>query len=405
MIALTWQGKGKVTMSETYKPKIIDDNDVIVKVTGSTICGSDLHLLHGAIVQMQSGDILGHEFMGVVDKIGSRITKVKPGQRVVASFQIACGNCRFCKENLSSTCENTNGSKVMSTMYGQRTAGFFGYSHLTGGFGGGQAEFVRVPLGDVNLLPIPDDVPDEAALYLSDVLCTSYHTVKYTKVEKGDVVAIWGMGPIGIMAAIFAKMDGAARVIGIDSNWRLEWAKSKIPGLETLDYSTLGKKTVKDALLEMVPGGIDVALECAAGEYPKSLLHKIEIATGLETDTSELLNEMITSTRAWGRCGITGVYAGFVNHLNIGSMMQRGVALIGCGQAPCHKYWKELLQMIQERKLDPTLMVTHRFDLADADKAYYAFEKRDPKDGIQKIFLQTRFSGPPAKGTPELTKL
>ncbi|KAH8915363.1 GroES-like protein, partial [Atractiella rhizophila] len=155
MIALTWQGKGKVTISETYKPKIIDDNDVILKVTGSTICGSDLHLLHGAIMQMQSGDILGHEFMGVVDKIGSNVTKVKPGQRVVASFQIACGNCRFCKENLSSTCENTNGSKVMSTMYGQRTAGLFGYSHLTGGFGGGQAEFVRVPLGDVNLLPIP----------------------------------------------------------------------------------------------------------------------------------------------------------------------------------------------------------------------------------------------------------
>ena len=279
------------------------------------------------------------------------------------------------------------------------------------------------------------------ALYLSDVLCTSYHTVKITKVHKGETVAIWGMGPIGVMVAFFAFREGAKRVIGIDNNvsrlryarlshshvvtvqWRLGWAKSKVRGLETLDYTKLSKgQSVVSKLHELVPGGVDVCLDCAAGEYAKSWLHYLEMAVYLETDTSETVNEMITSTRAWGRCGLTGVYTGFTNHLNIGSLMQRGVALIGCGQAPCHRCkcetfpfetrgcscelgiidWHELLEMIARGELDPSIMVTHRFSLSDADKVYPLFDKRDEKDGIQKVFLETRFSAPAAAGTPEL---
>lgn len=200
-------------------------------------------------------------------------------------------------------------------MYGGRTAGMFGYSHFTGGFAGGQAEYVRVPFGDVNLLKIPEDVPDEKALYLSDVLATSWNCVVDTAVYKDDVVAIWGAGPIGQMAASFALMQGAKRVIMIDANWRLDYVKSKYPHIETIDYSSLPKgESVTSTLKKMVDGrGPDVALECVAGEYAKGWAHYFELMLGMETDSSEIVNEMITSVRNFGRCGITGVYVGYVS--------------------------------------------------------------------------------------------
>ena len=199
-------------------------------------------------------------------------------------------------------------------MYGGRTAGMFGYSHFTGGFAGGQSEYTRVPYGDVNLLPLPDDVPDEKGLYLSDVLATSWHCVVDTGVKKGDVVAIWGAGPIGQMAASFSLINGASRVIIIDQNWRLDYVKAKYDNIETLDFTALGKgETVTSKLKEMCNNRCpDVCLECVAGEYPKGWAHTIEMMVGLETDTSEIINEMITSARNFGRCGITGVYVGFV---------------------------------------------------------------------------------------------
>jgi threonine dehydrogenase-like Zn-dependent dehydrogenase len=200
-------------------------------------------------------------------------------------------------------------------MYGSQTAGMFGYSHFTGGFAGGQAEYVRVPYGDVNLLKLPDNVPDEKGLYLSDVICTSWNCVVDTGVEKGDVVAIWGAGPIGQMAADFSLMNGASRVIMIDANWRLDYVKEKYPHIETIDYTSLAKgETVTSKLKEMVDGrGPDVALECVAGEYAKGWAHYFELMLGMETDTSEIVNEMITSVRNFGRCGITGVYVGYVS--------------------------------------------------------------------------------------------
>lgn len=246
----------------------------------------------------------------------SRNTSLTPSssQRVVASFQIACGDCYYCKQKLSSQCEKTNSNTLENAMYGGRTAGMFGYSHFTGGFAGGQAEYTRVPYGDVNLLPLPDDVPDEKGLYLSDVLATSWHAVVDTGVKKGDVVAIWGAGPIGQMAADFSLINGASRVIMIDQNWRLEYIQKKYPNIETIDFSALGKgESVTSKLKEMCNNrGPDVSIECAAGEYAKGWAHYFEILLGLETDTSEIVNEMITSTRNMGRCGITGVYVGFV---------------------------------------------------------------------------------------------
>jgi len=405
MKALVWMGKNDVQVIDAPKPRVIEPRDVILQVTGSTVCGSDLHLLHGSVVEMQKGDILGHEFCGRVLEWGSEVTKFKKGDRVVASFQIACGECMYCKQKLSSQCERTNDNTIENAMYGGRTAGMFGYSHFTGGFAGGQAEYVRVPYGDVNLLPLPDNVPDEKGLYLSDVLCTSWNCVVDTGVKEGDVVAIWGAGPIGQMAAEMSFTNGAKRVILIDGGpaaWRLDFVKEKLPKIETLNFSTLPKgQSVTSMLKEMEHGGPDVALECVAGEYAKGWAHYFEMLLGAETDTSEILNEMITSVKSYGRCGITGVYVGYTNHFNIGSLMERGVRLIGNGQAPVHLYWEKLLSMIQEGKTDPLMMLSHRVDVSELDTVYDIFNKRG--DHMQKVFVQTKFSDAAAPGTPELT--
>ncbi|RDW69385.1 alcohol dehydrogenase-like protein [Coleophoma cylindrospora] len=403
MKALCWMGKNTVKMLDVPKPRVVEDRDVILKVTGSTVCGSDLHLLHGSVVELEKGDILGHEFMGVVESMGPAVKNLQKGDRVVASFQIACGNCYYCDKKQSSMCEKSNSNSIEAGMYGARTAGMFGYSHFTGGFAGGQAEYVRVPLGDVNLLKIPASVPDEKALFLSDVLCTSWHCVVDTGVSKGDVVAIWGAGPIGQMAADFSFMNGASRVIIIDNNWRLDYVKEKYPKVETLDYTALPKGTsVTAKLREMVPRGPDIALECVAGEYAKGWAHYFELLLGLETDSSEIINEMITSVKPFGRIGITGVYVGFANHVNLGSLMEEGKRLMGNGQAPVHMYWEKLLGMIESGEIDPLKMVSHRVSLDELDTVYYKFEKKE--DGMQKVFVETKFSNPPAAGCPTLTR-
>ncbi|EHA46100.1 hypothetical protein MCOR27_006639 [Pyricularia oryzae] len=412
MKALVWMGKNKVEIADMPRPKIIEPKDVILKVTGSTVCGSDLHLLHGSVIQMNKNDILGHEFCGIVDEVGPEVTKCKPGKRYVASFQIACGECFFCKQKLSSQCERTNDNTIAKAMYGNQTAGMFGYSHFTGGFAGGQAEYVRVPFGDVNLLEIPDDVPDEKALYLSDVLPTSYNAVKDTAVYPGDTVAVFGAGPIGQMAGYWALLEGAEKVIFVDTEPRLSYIQERFNAEQKakttcIDYKKLSsgitnKETVVSKLKEMCGGrGPDCAIECAAGEYAKGWAHWLEMTLGAETDTSEILNEMIEGVRNYGRVGVTGVYVGYTNHFNIGSLMQRGVRLIGNGQAPVHKYWEELLARIQSNDFDPLQMLSHRVRLEDLDKVYYKFEKRE--DSMQKIFVETKFSLPRATGTPELT--
>ncbi|KIW79587.1 hypothetical protein Z517_06199 [Fonsecaea pedrosoi CBS 271.37] len=406
MKALVWNGKNSVKVVETFKPAKIEDTDVIVKVTGSTVCGSDLHLYHGVVVELQKGDILGHEFCGVVDSVGPKISKVKPGDRVVCSFQIACGSCMYCKRKLSSQCEKTNDNKIENIMYGGRTAGMLGYSHFTGGYAGGQAEYVRVAYGDTNLLKLPDNVPDEKGLYLSDVLSTSWNAVVDTGVKEGDVVAIWGAGPIGQMCAAMSFMCGAKRVIIIDggeASWRLDFVKSKLPKVETINFTDLPKgENIVSTLKKMEHQGPDVAIECVAGEYAKGWAHYFELLLGAETDTSEIVNEMIMSVKNFGRCGITGVYVGYTNHFNIGSLMERGIRLIGNGQAPVHLYWEDLLKKIQDGSLDVLQMVSHRVLLEELEEVYKRYDAREK--GLQKVYVQTRFSAPPSEGSPQLTK-
>ncbi|KAI5121819.1 hypothetical protein M0805_003255 [Coniferiporia weirii] len=402
MKALAWMGSGKVEVIDAPVPDVTEPDDVIVAVTGTTICGSDLHLYHGEILTLQEGDILGHEFMGKVDRVGTNVSKLKPGDRVVASFQIACGKCEYCQKKLSSFCERTNSSSLMNAMYGHRDAGFFGYSHLTGGFPGGQAEYVRVPFGEVNLLPIPDDVTDEQAIYLSDILPTSYHAVVDTGVKEGDVVGIWGLGPVGQCAARWAKLKGAKRVIGIDRvPERLTFAMEK-SGIEVIDFSV--HKDVVKRLQELVPGGLDVALDCGTFHQPKTAFHKIQKALMLETDVPEIVNEMIMSVKKMGRCGIIAAYAGYTNAFNIGALMEKGVRFIGNGQAPVQLYWETILNdYIIPGKFDPTFILTHRVPIDDMGALYEAFDKREA--GVQKVFVETRFSSAPTPGCPTTTRV
>ncbi|KZT43805.1 GroES-like protein [Sistotremastrum suecicum HHB10207 ss-3] len=402
MKALAWFGTNDVRMIDAPVPDITDPDDVVIRVTGSTICGSDLHLFHGEIVALQKGDILGHEFMGKVDRVGPNVKNLKPGQRVVASFQIACGKCSYCQKKLSSFCDRTNNSSLMNYMYGHRDAGFFGYSHFTGGFPGGQAEYVKVPFGEVNLLPIPDEVRDEQAIYLSDVLPTSYHCVVDTGVKEGDVVGVWGLGPIGQCVARWAKLKGASRVIGIDQvPSRLQFAVEK-SGIEVIDFSK--DKDVVKRLQELVPGGLDVALDCGTFHEPKTIAHKIQKTLMLETDVSETANEMITSVKKMGRCGVIAAYAGITNQFNIGALMEKGVRFIGNGQAPVHLYWEEILNdYIIPGKFDPTFMITHRVPIDDLAKLYSAFDRR--VDGVEKVFVETQFSDAPMIGCPKTSRV
>ncbi|KAF8155536.1 GroES-like protein [Crassisporium funariophilum] len=402
MRALAWFGNQDVRMIDAPIPDITAPDDVILRVTGSTICGSDLHLYHGEIMTMQKGDILGHEFMGVVDKVGPNVTNLRPGQRVVASFQIACGECEYCKKKLSSFCDRTNDSSLQVKMYGQSDAGFFGYSHFTGGFAGGQAEYVRVPLGNVNLLPIPDDVPDEKAIYLSDILPTSYHAVVDTGVEKGDVVGIWGLGPIGMCVARWCQLKGASRIIGIDRVPDRLAKAQELLGIETINFSEFSD--VPKRVYELVPRGFDATIDCGSFHEPKTVSHKVQKMMMLETDSPETINEMLVSTRKMGRCGIIAAYAGFANGVNVGALMEKGIRLIGNGQAPVHLYWKEIMNdYIKTGKFDPSFIVTHRVPLEDMAKLYNAFDKR--LAGVEKVFVETKFSSPPSRGFPTTTRV
>ncbi|KAK8850691.1 hypothetical protein IAR55_004611 [Kwoniella newhampshirensis] len=400
MKALAWFGNMDVRMVDAPIPDISEDKDVIIKTTGTTICGSDLHLYHSEMMALQKGDILGHEFMGVVDRVGPSVTKLKAGDRVVVSFQIACGECKFCKKKWSSMCDRTNNSSLMASMYGQRDAGFLGYGHMTGGFPGGQAEYVRVPFGDVNCLKIPESVPDEQALYLSDVLPTSYHAIMDTRVEEGDVVGIWGLGPIGICCVKWALLKGASKVYAIDTNpTRLALAKSM--GAITVDFNA---DKVTDRIIKEVPSGLDVCIDATSFHEPKTMLHKVEKALMLETDVSETPNEMIFLAKKFGRIGLIGVYAGYTNHFAIGALMEKGVRFIGNGQAPVHLYWEEILNdYIMTGKFDTKLMVSHRVGIEDFPKLYNKFDKRYA--GVEKVFVETKFSNSPSAGFPQLTKV
>jgi threonine dehydrogenase-like Zn-dependent dehydrogenase len=381
MKAVEWRGNTSVAVVERPRPLITDPQDAIVRVTTTTICGSDLHLYHSEFQGLQSGDILGHECMGIVESVGGEVKNVKVGDRVVVSFDIACGKCFYCQKELYSSCETTNPTKDLIAVYGHKTGGYFGYSHLTGGYDGCQAEVVRVPFADMNTLKVPDSLPDEKVFMLSDVISTAYHATELGQVSEGDIVAIWGCGPIGLMAAKWCFYRKAKRVICIDAvDYRLQIAKSI--GAETINFA---EKEVVKTLQEMLTYGPDVCIDAVGFRFPKSLLHKLERGLRLETDSPEVLTEAIKACRKGGRISIIGDYYATANQFPIGAFMEKGLSA-GAGQSPTQKYWKKLLGIIEKGDFDPTFIITHKLPIDKAAEAYKMFDEK--KDNIIKVMLK-----------------
>jgi threonine dehydrogenase-like Zn-dependent dehydrogenase len=385
MLGAEWTGKQSITVNTRDVPVVTDPRDAIVRVTSTAICGSDLHMYVGAMPGMRKHDLLGHEFMGIVEDVGDQVKNFKKGDRVVAAFDLGCGACMYCKKGCYSCCDVTNPSKEEEALYGHRTAGMHGYSMLTGGYEGGQAEYARVIFADTNLLRVPDSDPDEKWLFLSDILPTAWWANECANVQEGNVVAIWGSGPVGILAAQCAFARGAKRVLIIDElEYRLQRAKEAAPGVETINFSQ--RKTL-DALHDLVPHGPDCSIEAVGFHYAHSLTHQAEMKLMMETDPSEIINELIMATRKGGHIGIVGVYAGYCNHFNIGAFMEKGLHM-AAGQTPCQFFWNDLLRMIKEGKLRPQAVISHILPLKEAAKGYEIFNAKRDTDKCIKVVLK-----------------
>jgi len=389
MKALCWHGHGDVRVDTVPDPIIKDPTDVIISVTASGICGSDLHLLDGYMPTMESGDILGHEPMGVVVEVGSAVKKVKKGDRVVVPFTISCGACFFCEKTMFAACDRTNPNAAMAAkMMGHSPAGLFGYSHLTGGYAGGQAELLRVPYADVGCLKIESSLPDDKVLFLSDIFPTGYMAAENADIEKGDTVAVWGCGPVGQFVIQSAWMFGAGRVIAID---RVEerMAMARAHGkAETIDFS---KEDVYERLQEMTGGrGPDRCVDAVGAEAHgtgglDAILDKAKAAVNLTTDRAHALRQAIYCCRKGGTISVPGIYIGFPDKIPMGAFVNKGLTMRS-GQTHMHRYMRPLLAMIEEGKIDPSFVITHRMRLDQAPDGYATF--RDKKDGCIKVVLQ-----------------
>ncbi|MBB5751533.1 zinc-dependent alcohol dehydrogenase [Prosthecomicrobium pneumaticum] len=389
MRALCWHGKGDIRCDTVDDPTIEDDRDVIIRVTSCAICGSDLHLMDGYMPTMESGDVLGHETMGEVVEVGRGHTKFKVGDRIVVPFNISCGDCYFCRKQLFSLCDRSNPNAAQAAkMMGHSPAGLFGYSHMLGGFWGGQAEYMRVPYADVGPLKVPDGMPDEQALFLSDIFPTGYMAAENAEIEPGDTVAIWGCGPVGQFAIQSAWMLGAGRVIAIDKvPERLALARSA-GRAETIDFSD---EDVYDRLMEMTGGrGPDRCIDCVGTESDAtasadSMLDKAKAALFLATDRPHVLRQVITSCRKGGTVSVPGVYIGLVDHIPFGAAMNKGLTF-RMGQTHTQRYMEPLLRRIEAGEIDPTFVITHRATLEDGPELYKRF--RDKEDGCIKVVMQ-----------------
>jgi threonine dehydrogenase-like Zn-dependent dehydrogenase len=387
MRATCWMGRTDVKVENVPDPAILSPRDAIVRVTSTAICGSDLHIYDGYIPTMRRGDVLGHEFMGEVVELGRDVHNLKVGDRVVVPFPIACGNCLACGAEAYSLCENSNPNAAMAEkLMGHSPAGIFGYSHMMGGFAGGQAEYVRVPFADVGPLVIDDDLTDEQVLFLSDIFPTGFMGAEMCEIKPGDVVAVWGAGPVGHFAIASAYLLGAERVIAIDRfGYRLDIARKA--GAETLNYEDVD---VMEALREMTGGrGPDACIDAVGMEahHPSAAIHaydRAKQATRLETERPHALREAILSCRNGGIVSIVGVYGGFMDKFPIGSLMNRSLT-IKTGQCHVQRYMRPLLDRIRNGDIDPTFVVTHRMSLSDAPEGYRLF--RDKLDGCNKIVL------------------
>ncbi|MDP9002765.1 MAG: glutathione-dependent formaldehyde dehydrogenase [Myxococcota bacterium] len=389
MRALCWHGHGDVRVDVVPDPIVEAPTDVIIRVTSSGICGSDLHLLDGYMPTMKSGDILGHEPMGIVVEVGSAVTKVAKGDRVVVPFTISCGSCFFCKKGLFAACDETNPNAEMAAKtMGHAPAGLFGYSQLTGGYAGGQAEFLRVPHADVGCLKIESDLSDEKVLFLSDIFPTGYMAAENAEIEKGDTVAVWGCGPVGQFAIQSAWLLGAGRVIAIDRvAERLAMAR-RHGRAETIDF---GSEPVYDRLQEMTSGrGPDRCIDAVGAEAHgtgslDAVVDKVKAAVKLTTDRAHVLREAIYCCRKGGTVSVPGVYIGFADKIPVGAFMNKGLT-VKSGQTHMHRYMKPLLAKIEKKEIDPSFVITHRLKLNQAPAAYEMF--RDKKDGCIKVVLQ-----------------
>ena len=389
MIANCWIDKKKVRVESVPDPQILNARDAIIKVSSTAICGSDLHLYNGFVPTMEKGDIMGHEFMGEVVELGRDVKNLKIGDRVVVPFPIACGQCLACSANLFSLCENSNPNAWMAEkMWGHSPAGIFGYSHMLGGFAGGQAEYARVPFADVGPLKVPAGLSDEQVLFLSDIFPTGYMGAEMCNIKRGDVIAVWGAGPVGQFAIASARLLGAERVIAIDRfPERLRMASEKAGATEVLNYE---KVDIYDALKSMTAGrGPDACIDAvgleAHGHGPMYVVDRMKQSLRTQPDRPTALREIIRCCRNGGTVAVIGVYGGFIGFFPMGAVVNRSLT-IRAGQCHVQHYMRPLLERIERGEIDPSFVITHRMALSDAAQGYDLFLNK--RDGCEKVVLK-----------------
>ena len=388
MKALCWHGKNDIRCDTVPDPKIQHPRDAIIKVTSCAICGSDLHLFDGVMPGMESGDILGHETMGEVVEVGAENTKLKVGDRVVVPFTISCGECFFCKKGFFSGCERSNPNHEVATkLWGHSPAGLFGYSHILGGYPGGQAEYLRVPYADVGPIKVPEGLTDEQVLFLSDIFPTGYMAAENCNIQPEDTIAIWGCGPVGLFAIKSAFLLGAGRVIAIDTvPERLAMARAA--GAITVDFKA---EDVYDRIQELTHGrGADACIDSVGTEANAtasfdSLIDRVKVATFMGTDRPHVLRQAIHCCRNFGTVSIVGVYGGFLDKIPMGSAINRGLTF-RMAQTPVQHYLPKLMERIQKGEIDPSFVITHTVPLAEGPEMYKTF--RDKLDGCVKVVLK-----------------
>jgi threonine dehydrogenase-like Zn-dependent dehydrogenase len=387
MKALCWSGKKKVTVEKVPDPTIINPRDAVIRITRTAICGSDLHLYNGYVPTMQAGDIVGHEFMGVVEEVGPAIKNLKPGDRVIVPFPIACGRCFYCKNELYSVCDNSNPNAWLAEkMNGFSGAGIFGYSHLYGGYAGGQSQYARVPFADVGPFKIEDDLDDEQVLFLTDIFPTGYMAAENCNIQPEDTVAVWGCGPVGWFAIKSAFLLGAKRVIAID-RFPERLSLAKIAGAETIRYDET--EDVIEKLKEMTGGvGPDACIDAvgmeAHGHGPMAIADNVKQMMKIEMDRPMVLRQAIQACRKGGTVSIPGVYAGFIDKLPMGAAFAKGLTM-KMGQTHVHKYLPKLFDHIRNGDIDCTEIISHRMTLDEAPHGYDIFCNKE--DRCTKIVL------------------
>ncbi|PSO59326.1 MAG: glutathione-dependent formaldehyde dehydrogenase [Cyanobacteria bacterium QH_2_48_84] len=384
MKAVCWQGSNEVRVENVPEPKIINSRDAILKITSTAICGSDLHIYSGKIPTMESGDILGHEFMGEVVEVGNQIQNLQVGDRVVVPFTIACGNCFFCKKDLWSLCDNSNPNASMpEKLFGHTPSGLFGYSHLLGGYAGGQAEYVRVPFADVGPLKVPEGMKDEQVLFLTDIFPTGYMAAENCNIQPGDTLAVWGCGPVGQFAIRSAYMLGAERVIALDRfPERIQMAEEQSKA-ETINYE---KVNAREALQEMTGGrGPDACIDAVGMEaHGTALQERVKQTARIGSDGGAALRQAIIACRKGGTVSIPGIYGGLMDKMPMGAVVNKSLTMKS-GQTHVHRYLRPLLERIQNGEIDPSFVITHRLNLEDAPHGYEIFNKKE--DDCIKVVL------------------